>query len=330
MLDIETTGNSVGARDSGIVEFACLIVAPSDPPRIIESMINPGMPISPYASNVHGLYDRDVRHAPGFETITDTIVELFETCVVVGFHSKVCDVPTLVHNLARAGTIHVGPRWHLDVRDVWRKQERTARGTLAEVAAAYDVPTARMHRAAADAITTARILDAMLFAHGAEVVVDAISSRESFSPVKTRNKQRSVDRVPSESRQPVLASTKIPSRSARPPSPAITAFGKLVFERIRESGRLAASDLRELAYRCGLKESTASFELSRMLRSGEIQREQLLDEPSQTRILPLLDAAIGATRGTKLLKPIKNVLERELSDTVDYIQLMVALMGRTR
>ena len=63
-LDLETTGLST--RDDRIIEMAILRVSPQGDVLERVRRFNPGIPIHPQASEVHGIFDEDlVDEAPG-------------------------------------------------------------------------------------------------------------------------------------------------------------------------------------------------------------------------------------------------------------------------
>lgn len=60
ILDTETTGLDAAAR---IVEFSCIDRAGT---VLVNSLVNPGVPIPPAASAIHGITDADVADSPRF------------------------------------------------------------------------------------------------------------------------------------------------------------------------------------------------------------------------------------------------------------------------
>ena len=73
--DIESTGKS--PMVDKIVQI-CLISIDSEGKRdvLLNTLVNPEMPISEGASEVHGIYDSDVAKAPTFLQIADQLESL--------------------------------------------------------------------------------------------------------------------------------------------------------------------------------------------------------------------------------------------------------------
>lgn len=93
VLDVETTGLHEDAR---IVELSALTCGGE---TVLDTLVNPGVPIPAEASNVHGICDADVESAPGF---SDVLVRL--TGAVDGkrvlIYNKGFDVARLRHELS--------------------------------------------------------------------------------------------------------------------------------------------------------------------------------------------------------------------------------------
>ena len=86
VLDLETTGLDV-QRDR-IVQIAALQMrgqsVASHP--VLDSLINPGVPIAPASTRIHTITDTDVIGAPGFATISPALLESIGGRVVIGHH----------------------------------------------------------------------------------------------------------------------------------------------------------------------------------------------------------------------------------------------------
>lgn len=80
MLDTETTGLS--ATD----EILQIGIVRSDGATILNQLIKPTIPIPAGASAVHGVYDRDVAGAPGFNQIYIRLSTLLAGQVVVAYN----------------------------------------------------------------------------------------------------------------------------------------------------------------------------------------------------------------------------------------------------
>lgn len=60
------------------------------------------MPIPLQSSEVHGIYDEDVKDAPTFKEIASKVVEMISGADLGGFNSNRFDVPLLAEELLRA------------------------------------------------------------------------------------------------------------------------------------------------------------------------------------------------------------------------------------
>lgn len=99
-LDIEATGLST--ETDRIVELAMCKIMP-DNTRITKCYrYNPGMPIPPATTEIHGISDEDVKDKPFFHQHAKGISEFIAGCDLAGFNSNRFDVPMLYTELARA------------------------------------------------------------------------------------------------------------------------------------------------------------------------------------------------------------------------------------
>lgn len=145
VFDLETTGTRIG-RDR-IVQIAIVQLAPDGTRLAYQSLVNPGIPIPPEATAVHGISDMDVATAPRLETIATEILERLSGCDLSGFNVIRFDVPFLMEELARVG--HAWDIDHLRIVDVQRIYHRMERRDLS---AAVKFFLGREHEGAHDAL----------------------------------------------------------------------------------------------------------------------------------------------------------------------------------
>ena len=81
-FDLETTG--ISTNNDRIVQIALIGSNSKGDAVHYETMINPRRPIPSGASNVHGIFDSDVKSLPDFSHHADEIHELIENSVIVG------------------------------------------------------------------------------------------------------------------------------------------------------------------------------------------------------------------------------------------------------
>ena len=101
VFDIESTG-VVPQRDR-IVEIAVMKVMPDGTSRTTVRRLNPGMPIPPGATAVHGITDADVADCPMFEDIAEKLYAYLDGCDLAGYNIQGFDIPLLENEFKRVG-----------------------------------------------------------------------------------------------------------------------------------------------------------------------------------------------------------------------------------
>lgn len=161
VLDTETTGLDV--RQDRIVQVGAVRMRGAellpDPP--FDRIVNPGIPIPPVASRVHGLTDADVAAHPPFPAILPELLDWLGDAVVVG-HSIHFDLSVLRHEARRHNLPWREPRV-LDVAFLAAGLDRGLVDTsLDGLALGLGVAVEGRHTAWGDAQATARIYAALL------------------------------------------------------------------------------------------------------------------------------------------------------------------------
>lgn len=159
IIDLETTG--VDPEHDRIVEFAVLRAKPDGDVRVTGSHINPGIPIPPAATAVHGIRDEDVAQSPRFHEIAEPLFELLSQGDLCGYNLKKFDLPLLACEFGRCWLdFQWTGRTIIDVFEIFRKQEPR---DLANAMQFYcGRPPEDAHSAHGDVDTTAFVLDAQL------------------------------------------------------------------------------------------------------------------------------------------------------------------------
>ena len=93
-IDLETTGINLGT--DRIVEIAIVKILPDKSRSIKRKLINPGIPIPPESSEVHGITDEMVKDAPEFRQVANEIKQILDGCDLAGYNSNRFDIPLLV------------------------------------------------------------------------------------------------------------------------------------------------------------------------------------------------------------------------------------------
>lgn len=100
-IDIEATGLDV--QNDRIVQIALTKLFP-DRGRISKSrLINPGFPIPPESTAIHGITDEMVKDAPEFKQILNSLLSFIKGSDLGGFNSNMFDFPMLNTEITRAG-----------------------------------------------------------------------------------------------------------------------------------------------------------------------------------------------------------------------------------
>ncbi len=322
VLDVETTGLPSDKTPVALVEFGYVVVTSDNEVKVAGTLVNPQVTIPWHATKIHGIQDRDVRDAPHFTAIAPAIAAMFGKFAIVGFNSTAFDVRVLQENLARAGQPCDAPAVQLDIRDVWRTNGHGERGKLADLALHYGVDQVSAHRAVGDALTTARILDAMIYRHGADDVRRSLietltvhcAAAEETSQRRAPAAEASVRGAGAAGRRPLQERGGISIKNA-------------IAQHIEHANRISPADYDTIAARCGVKPASVSFQLSEMITNGDVAPEHAADQRVQTLIAVHLAAARRQAGGTSLLKPLKAALDALAGINVDYVQLRIALLA---
>lgn len=308
IFDTETTG--LGKRENtGIVDIACLTVHASGKIDRLETLINPGMKIPRGASEVHGIFDADVKGAPSFDSVAGYMRDVFSGHVISGFNSKRYDFPIVLLRIqASLGSANVNIQHlesssvHFDVRDAWKVLSGTSKGKLVEVAQHYQVQVDVAHRAMADVLTTARVLEAMINIHGCHYIANCLL------------------RTTPASNKPERPQTKSQLRE------------QAIADYLRKHGHICADDYPAIAQIIGADVKSVSFGISEMFAGGRIEASAIWDRKIVDRVVAAFPQAMNAMRkddytsdGRIMLTPLRAELGRLLGIEVDFIQLRISI-----
>ena len=99
VLDLETTGKRT--QSDRIVEISTLKLTPDGGNQIKTRRLNPGIPIPPEATAVHGITDADVASEMTFRQIARSLKEYLEGCDFCGYNVWSFDLKLLVSEFRR-------------------------------------------------------------------------------------------------------------------------------------------------------------------------------------------------------------------------------------
>ena len=162
VVDTETTGFKVYGGDE-IVSIALLELHGLElTGREFSTLVNPGRPIPPSSTAVHGILDADVAHAPAIEDVLHDVTAFIGESVLVGHH-----VPFDIRFLNKA--LH--RRFRCRLRNPWLDtmlmyvalSGRLGHYSLEDVAQYCGVDICDRHTARGDALMTAAMFKRLAF-----------------------------------------------------------------------------------------------------------------------------------------------------------------------
>lgn len=155
VLDFETTGTS--ARTGGTIEIGLVKVEKMKIADTYQSFINPGTRIPYFITNLTGITDSDVVHAPKFPELIDEIKEFIGSSVLVA-HNLQFDYSFLREEFSRAGvnliknetlcTLKLARKLHPDLKSK----------SLGNLVKHFRITHKNVHRALGDSTVTAKLL----------------------------------------------------------------------------------------------------------------------------------------------------------------------------
>jgi DNA polymerase-3 subunit epsilon len=159
IFDLEATGLSV--TQDRIVEIAVIRIDPDGSETHFHRRVNPECPIPKEVSEIHGIYDDDVREAPTFKQIIPELESFIDGCDFAGYNSNKFDLPLLAEELLRAGSaFDLSNSKHIDVQNIFHKMEQ--RTLIAAYKFYCEKTLDDAHSAVSDAKATWEVLDAQI------------------------------------------------------------------------------------------------------------------------------------------------------------------------
>jgi len=158
-FDLETTG--VNVATDRIVEICIIKVFPDQKRETYTRRLNPTVPIPKEASEIHGIYDKDVAAAPTFEYVAQEIFDFIGDSDLAGYNSNRFDIPLLSEEFLRVSdTFDISNRRFVDVQTIFHKKEQ--RTLVAAYKFYCDKELVNAHSAEADVIATLEVLESQL------------------------------------------------------------------------------------------------------------------------------------------------------------------------
>ncbi len=148
-FDLETTG--ISTNNDRIVQIALVGSDAEGNPINYESLINPRRPIPTGASNVHGIYDSDVKGLPDFSKYANEVHEMMEQSVIIGHNVRNFDMPLLDNEFRRIGKLPPKPKAIMDTLEIVRRVKLSRPHNLGNLCNRHGISLENAHTAAADA-----------------------------------------------------------------------------------------------------------------------------------------------------------------------------------
>ena len=122
-IDLETTGINVST--DRIVELSVLKIHPNGKEEWMDSLVNPGIPIPPKTTAIHGISDADVADSPTFREIGKKLAAFLEGCDLAGYNAIKFDIPLLAEEFLRENIdFNFRKRRYVDVQVIFHKKEQ--------------------------------------------------------------------------------------------------------------------------------------------------------------------------------------------------------------
>jgi DNA polymerase-3 subunit epsilon len=159
VVDVETTGGP--PPNHRITEIAAVIVKGGAIQEVFETLVNPERSIPPFVTRLTNISWDMVKDAPRFSAIVPTLLEKLEGNVFVA-HNAQFDWSFLSHEIQRASGARITGNQLCTVRLARRLLPQLQRRSLDYVANYFGIEIQSRHRAAGDAVATARCLIRLL------------------------------------------------------------------------------------------------------------------------------------------------------------------------
>ena len=89
VFDLETTGTHI--TQDRIVQIAIMKIFPDGTQENFETLVNPKIPIPQSSSDIHNIYEADVKDKPDFRSIAGKLIKFLANCDLAGYNSNKFD-----------------------------------------------------------------------------------------------------------------------------------------------------------------------------------------------------------------------------------------------
>ncbi|OIO00449.1 MAG: hypothetical protein AUJ51_10285 [Elusimicrobia bacterium CG1_02_56_21] len=173
-IDVETTGLS--PRSARVCEVAAIGFCGAERVGTLSELINPGLPIPPEVSRIHGITDSMVKDSPSFGTVAPRLLAMLEGSVLVA-HNADFDLGFLKAECERVG-LRFPKLYVVDTLVIARKSWKFQSNRLGNIAGELNISNENWHRALSDVEMTRKIFQHFISAFkaaGAVTVADLLA-----------------------------------------------------------------------------------------------------------------------------------------------------------
>ena len=160
VVDTETTGGRSLLGDR-ITEFAAVVVKGGEIVEVYETLVNPQRSIPPFVTQLTNITWDMVKNAPTFDRIAPDVMRVLDGNVFVA-HNATFDWRFVTTEVSRSTGRHLRGRRLCTVKIARKVLPQLSRRSLDYVARYYGVEIHNRHRAAGDALATAKCLIRMM------------------------------------------------------------------------------------------------------------------------------------------------------------------------
>ncbi len=195
IVDIETTGSHANAN--GITEIAIYI---HDGEKIVDeyqTLINPKQEIPLFIQSLTGITNEDVKDAPTFEEVAETIFSYLDQKIFVA-HNVNFDFSFVNHHLKREG-FNLNSKKLCTVRLSRKILPGLPSYSLGKLCRSLNIKIENRHRAAGDALATTMLFKMMIDADENGVIEESLNAKakeEALPPHISRSALEGVPRKP--------------------------------------------------------------------------------------------------------------------------------------
>jgi DNA polymerase-3 subunit epsilon len=158
-FDLETTG--LNLKSDRIIELAFIKITPQGDVMERVRRFNPGVPIPPEATAVHGITDADVAEEAPFCQRARALLDHLDDCDLAGFNIRRFDLHLLIAEFQRCGIeFDLRGRRVIDVQNIFHREEPRDLSAAARFYLGREHEEA--HTALGDIRTSAAVLGAQL------------------------------------------------------------------------------------------------------------------------------------------------------------------------